>query len=288
MKRKDVEHPAPPLGRHRYIEIKDRRVVAFGSVPDENLDKERINDHQGSIPTQSLLRAWLGAGIVHVLGLALLAVIAFRQHTVPQLDLADIPTMQVSLQAPVVSVPAATSPPEVVAKKEPETKNSAMQTVKTETAPPKKVERKKMLWHRTTDKPEPSHSSVSNMQVSHQSSPVATSADPHESAVSASVNHGTLSHPLSVSAQALCCQVPAPVYPAKAKWLKQEGTVIVKLMLGEQGELLNESVAKSSGIDALDDAALHAIAGAHCQPYRENGIASTVVTLQPVTFRLRS
>lgn len=287
MKRKDVEHPAPPLGRHRYIEIKDRRVVAFGSVPDENLDKERINDRQGSIPTQSLLRAWLGAGICHVLGLALLAVIAFRQHTVPQLDLADIPTMQVSLQAPVVSVPAATSPPDVIAKKKPEMKNSAMQTVKTETAPPKKVERKKTLWHRTTDKPEPSHSSVSDMQVSHQSSPVAMGVS-HESAVSASVNHGTLSHPLSVSAQALRCQVPAPVYPARAKWLKQEGTVIVKLMLGEQGELLNESVAKSSGIDALDNAALRAIAGAHCQPYRENGIASTVVTLQPVTFRLRS
>lgn len=288
MKRKDVEHLAPSLGRHRHIEIKDRRVVTFGPVPDENLDKERINDRQGSIPTRSLRRAWLGAGIVHVLGLVLLAVIAFHQHTVSQLDLADIPTMQVSLQALVVSVPAATSPPEVVAKKEPEMKNSAMQTVRTETAPAKKVERKKTLWRRTTDKPEPSHSSVSNMQVSHQSSPVAMSADPHESAVSASVNHGTLSHPLSVSAQALRCQVPAPVYPAKAKWLKQEGTVIVKLMLGEQGELLNESVAKSSGIDALDDAALHAIAGAHCQPYRENGIASTVVTLQPVTFRLRS
>lgn len=287
MKRKDVGHPVPPLGRHRYIEIKDRRVVAFGPVPDENLDKERINDRQGSISTQSLRRAWLGAGICHVLGLALLAVIAFHQHTVPQLDLADIPTMQVSLQTPVVSVPAATSSPDVIAKKKPEMKNSAMQTVKTETTPPKKVERKKTLWRRTTDKPEPSHSSVSNMQVSHQSSPVAMGV-PHESAVSAPVNHGTLSHPLSVSAQALRCQVPAPVYPAKAKWLKQEGTVIVRLMLGEQGELLNESVAKSSGIDALDNAALRAIAGAHCQPYRENGIASAVVTLQPVTFRLRS
>jgi len=287
MKRRDVEHSVPLLGRYCYIEINDLHAVVLGQVPSEDVYKEPVRGHQSDRSAQSFRRAWLGAGICHVLGLALLAIIAFRQHTVPQLDLADIPTMQVSLQTPVVTEPAVVSASEVVAKKEPETKKSAMQTVKTEAAPPKKVEHKKALWHRTKDKPEPVHPPVSNMPESHQSLALAINT-PHESAVSAPTTHGTLSHPLSVSAQALRCQVPAPVYPAKAKWLKQEGTVIVKLMLGEQGELLNESVAKSSGIDALDDAALHAIAGAHCQPYRENGIASTVVTLQPVTFRLRS
>ncbi|WP_336710000.1 TonB family protein [Pectobacterium aroidearum] len=82
------------------------------------------------------------------------------------------------------------------------------------------------------------------------------------------------------------CVVPQPDYPRRAKRLQQEGDVLVRLVINPEGRLIRHDIARSSGYDALDQAAVEAVAQARCTPYRENGQAITVMTIQPVNFRL--
>lgn len=82
------------------------------------------------------------------------------------------------------------------------------------------------------------------------------------------------------------CQIPAPDYPAKAKRLQQEGTVVVRLTIGTDGTVIAAGVARSSGVDSLDTAALASIRAGHCRPYTAAGVAQAVQATQPIAFNL--
>ncbi|MEC5318110.1 energy transducer TonB [Brenneria populi subsp. brevivirga] len=82
------------------------------------------------------------------------------------------------------------------------------------------------------------------------------------------------------------CAVPQPEYPRRARRLQQEGEVLIRLIINPEGRLLKHEIARSSGYEALDQAAMTAISQTRCTPYRENGQAITVMTLQPVKFKL--
>lgn len=85
---------------------------------------------------------------------------------------------------------------------------------------------------------------------------------------------------------AIGCAVPQPEYPRRAQRLKQEGEVLVRLVINPQGQLTRYEIARSSGFDVLDQAALAAVQKIRCTPYIENGQPIAVMTLQPVSFRL--
>ncbi|MDX5627939.1 MULTISPECIES: energy transducer TonB [unclassified Brenneria] len=82
------------------------------------------------------------------------------------------------------------------------------------------------------------------------------------------------------------CAVPQPEYPRRARRLQQEGEVLIRLVIGPEGRLIRHEIARGSGYEALDQAAMSAVAQARCTPYRENGQAISVMTLQPVNFKL--
>lgn len=82
------------------------------------------------------------------------------------------------------------------------------------------------------------------------------------------------------------CEVPAPEYPRQAKRLQQEGETLVRLTINAEGRVAKVSIARSSGYPALDEAAIAAVTQARCQPYLENGQAISVMTIQPITFKL--
>ncbi|MCO4876386.1 TonB family protein [Paraburkholderia caribensis] len=84
----------------------------------------------------------------------------------------------------------------------------------------------------------------------------------------------------------LGCQIPAPEYPSKAKRLQQEGTVVIKLTIGTDGQVTAARVARSSGFDSLDAAALASIRAGRCRPYTTAGVAQAVQATQPVAFNL--
>jgi len=87
--------------------------------------------------------------------------------------------------------------------------------------------------------------------------------------------------------QSVGCKVPAPAYPRRALRLKLQGTVYVQLVIDPGGHVVQAMVAKSSGNDALDDAAIEAVKEASCNPYLENGKAIAVRATQPVSFTLK-
>ncbi|EHD22540.1 MULTISPECIES: energy transducer TonB [Brenneria] len=82
------------------------------------------------------------------------------------------------------------------------------------------------------------------------------------------------------------CAVPQPEYPRRARRLQQQGEALIRLVIGPEGRLLKHEIARSSGYEALDQAAMAAVAQTRCSPYRENGQAISVMTLQPVNFKL--
>lgn len=82
------------------------------------------------------------------------------------------------------------------------------------------------------------------------------------------------------------CRVPAPDYPRKAKRLREEGAVLIRLAINADGSLGRSEVARSSGYADLDQAAMAAVSGIRCNPYLENGQAIAVMTIQPITFKL--
>ncbi|MFT4025984.1 MAG: TonB family protein [Novosphingobium sp.] len=52
---------------------------------------------------------------------------------------------------------------------------------------------------------------------------------------------------------------PTPSYPAKANFERQEGTVVIRVVLSAEGRITSSSLRRSSGFRLLDDAALSAV-----------------------------
>ncbi|WP_319782232.1 energy transducer TonB [Oceanisphaera sp. IT1-181] len=80
---------------------------------------------------------------------------------------------------------------------------------------------------------------------------------------------------------------PAAIaYPIQAKRRGQEGTVLIEVWLDEQGRQIKRLLAKSSGVSALDSAALKAIVKWRFSAYVENGRGIAHRVHIPVRFKL--
>ncbi|MBN3809457.1 energy transducer TonB [Paraburkholderia sp. Ac-20347] len=130
----------------------------------------------------------------------------------------------------------------------------------------------------------------SEQQSQQQSQPQTQSAQ-DSGATQHAAAPNLLAGPQPISAgelQQLGCQMPRPDYPAKAKRLEQEGTVMVNLVIGTDGAVTAARVAHSSGSALLDAAALAAIRAGRCHPFETAGIARVVEATQPVAFSLNN
>jgi periplasmic protein TonB len=84
----------------------------------------------------------------------------------------------------------------------------------------------------------------------------------------------------------LSCNIAQPDYPAMAKRRGETGTAVVRLTVGLAGKIENVTLQKSSGSSRLDDAALEAVRGSACSPYKENGEAIRATATVPFVFSL--
>lgn len=91
-----------------------------------------------------------------------------------------------------------------------------------------------------------------------------------------------LSGDLSVS----CPERSPPDYPMLAKRMNEQGKVVLRVELGEDGRIANVAVKTSSGYQRLDNAALNAVKTWRCKPVIRNGAAVSAVALQPFSFIL--
>jgi protein TonB len=92
----------------------------------------------------------------------------------------------------------------------------------------------------------------------------------------------TLSGELSVA----CTERTPPEFPALSIRMNEQGKVVLRVELGEDGRIIHAEVKTSSGYRRLDEAALNAVKTWRCKPPVRNGATVRAVALQPFNFYL--
>lgn len=99
---------------------------------------------------------------------------------------------------------------------------------------------------------------------------------------------GTGSGPVSVSnLNTNLIQGTPPAYPRSSRRKREQGTVVLKLVIKEDGRVANAAIHKSSGFSALDDAALAAVRGWRWSPTIREGQKVQITGLVQIPFVLK-
>jgi protein TonB len=91
---------------------------------------------------------------------------------------------------------------------------------------------------------------------------------------------------LSGELSVVCPERSPPDYPAQSMRMNEQGKVVLKVELDEDGRIANVAVQAGSGFTRLDAAALGAVKTWRCKPVVRNGVAVRAVALQPFNFTL--
>jgi protein TonB len=81
---------------------------------------------------------------------------------------------------------------------------------------------------------------------------------------------------------------PVPRYPPQSRKLREQGLVVLRVLIDERGTACDVAIESSSGHERLDRAAREAIARAEFRPYVEDGIARRAMVLIPIEFSLNT
>lgn len=84
-----------------------------------------------------------------------------------------------------------------------------------------------------------------------------------------------------------CPDRTPPRYPPQSRRLNEEGVVVLRVELDEQGSVGAARVASGSGYARLDEAALAAVRTWRCNPAQRAGRPVRAVALQPFKFILQ-
>jgi protein TonB len=79
---------------------------------------------------------------------------------------------------------------------------------------------------------------------------------------------------------------PKPPYPPMSKRLREQGTVIVRALIGDDGVALQAEISQSSGFDRLDRAALATALRWRYVPGKRAGVPTSMWFNLPFTFVL--
>lgn len=115
---------------------------------------------------------------------------------------------------------------------------------------------------------------------------VAPPSEPAPPAPPASAPLPPPSQPKTVSTGVEYLQAPAPEYPPLARRMGEEGRVTLRVLVNENGRPTRVDVQKTSGSPRLDEAARQAVLRAMFKPHIEDGRATTVYAIVPITFHL--
>lgn len=80
---------------------------------------------------------------------------------------------------------------------------------------------------------------------------------------------------------------PAPEYPPLSRKLREEGRVLLRVVVSPEGTSQSVEINTSSGFDRLDNAARRAVTDWHFVPAQQFGRAVTASVLVPVIFSIR-
>lgn len=79
---------------------------------------------------------------------------------------------------------------------------------------------------------------------------------------------------------------PEPRYPPQSRRLREQGTVVLRVLIDERGQACEVNVESSSGFVRLDHAAREAVQRATFRPYIEAGAPRRAMVLIPIEFAL--
>lgn len=116
------------------------------------------------------------------------------------------------------------------------------------------------------------------------SAPVAAPTEPVAAATDATPAAAPLTSEARVDTDYL--DNPKPAYPLMSRRLGEQGTVLLRVTVGEQGEVRAVALEESCGHARLDEAALRAVRHWRFLPAQRAGVAVTSSVLVPVTFSL--
>lgn len=77
-----------------------------------------------------------------------------------------------------------------------------------------------------------------------------------------------------------------PSYPVESRRKREQGTVILAVLLSAAGDVAEISIARSSGFERLDKAALQAVKKWRWAPFKRDGVAVTVKGQVAIPFVL--
>ena len=159
-----------------------------------------------------------------------------------------------------------------------------VETIATPPPPPKEPPKPARLERpRPIDKPQPQQL-VAEAPITSPAEPVAPSPPPVAEAPPARpAGPVSLGSELAVA----CPERSAPAYPPLSRRLNEEGKVVLRVELDEQGNVGSARVATASGFPRLDEAALAAVKTWRCNPARRDGQPVRAVALQPFKFVLQ-
>jgi len=81
---------------------------------------------------------------------------------------------------------------------------------------------------------------------------------------------------------------PSPHYPPESRRAREEGLVVLRVLIDESGHASTINVYRSSGHPRLDEAARDAVRRAVFKPYFDRGTARAAIAVVPVEFSLHS
>jgi protein TonB len=81
-------------------------------------------------------------------------------------------------------------------------------------------------------------------------------------------------------------EMKPPVYPPRCLRLGIEGTVRLRVLVGEDGRPQDAAIGTSSGDTGLDQAALDAVRDWRFEPARRDGVPLRAWCIVPITFSL--
>lgn len=79
---------------------------------------------------------------------------------------------------------------------------------------------------------------------------------------------------------------PVPRYPPQSRKLREQGLVVLRVLIDEHGVACSIEVESSSGHARLDHAAREAVSRAAFRPYVEDGLPRRALVLIPIEFSL--
>ncbi len=79
---------------------------------------------------------------------------------------------------------------------------------------------------------------------------------------------------------------PMPRYPPQSRKLREQGLVMLRVIIDERGAASQVDIERSSGYARLDQAAREAVLRASFRPYNEGGIPQPALVLIPIEFSL--